>query len=60
MKKDQPLKPKQEMFSRYYTQNDVTLSNGVAAYAAAYGFELDELWHEAVIKSGKYIDREPR
>lgn len=34
---------RQELFCRYYTQNEQVCMNGTASYAAAYGFDLDSL-----------------
>lgn len=47
---------KQELFCRFYTQNEETLLNGVLSYAEAYGFDLDNLSHEVVLsQDGKEI-----
>ncbi len=40
------LVPKQELFCRYYTQNNELFGNGTLAYAEAYEFNLDELSKE--------------
>lgn len=37
------LTPKQELFCRFYTQNDFMFGNATASYAEAYGFKLDSL-----------------
>lgn len=40
------LTPQQEMFCRYYSQNDELFSNGTLAYAEAYDYRLDEMSHD--------------
>lgn len=50
---DQGLTHKQELFCRFYTQNEETLLNGVLSYAEAYGFELESLSHDAVYSEDK-------
>ena len=40
--------PKRELFCHYYTQNSETFGNGTLSYAYAYGYDLDNLSHEAV------------
>lgn len=46
-KKKAPIKkslnPKQELFCRYYTQNDALFCNATMSYAEAYEYKLDEL-----------------
>jgi len=37
------LKPKEELFCRYYTQNDELFGNATLSYAEAFGYKLDEL-----------------
>src|SRR4051812_24153928 len=34
---------KQELFCRYYTQNEETLMSGVLSYAEAYSFDLNSM-----------------
>lgn len=43
------LTPKQELFCRYYTQNNELFGNGTLAYAEAYEYKLDELSKEKPI-----------
>lgn len=47
------LTHKQELFCRFYTQNEETLLNGVLSYAEAYGFDLDSLSEEPVYAEDK-------
>jgi len=37
------LKPKEELFCRYYVQNEDTRLNGTWSYALAYGYDLEGL-----------------
>lgn len=46
---------KQELFCRYYTQNEQTLLNGTLSYAEAYGFDLDSMDREPVYDEEKKI-----
>lgn len=43
------LSPQQELFCRFYAQNNELFSNGTLSYAEAYDFRLDELSHESPI-----------
>lgn len=40
---EERIKPLQELFCRYYTQNSHTFNNATESYAAAYDIELDGL-----------------
>lgn len=40
--KEEVLTPQQELFCRYFTQNDVLMGNATLAYAEAFDFNLDE------------------
>lgn len=42
------LNPRQELFCRYYTQNDALFCNATLSYAEAYGYQLETLSHEGV------------
>jgi len=51
---DEILTPQQELFCKYYTQNEALFSNATLSYAEAYGFDLDNMSREApVIKKDK-------
>jgi hypothetical protein len=41
--KNRSLTPQQELFCRFYTQNEHLFGNATLSYAEAYGFKLDEL-----------------
>lgn len=43
------LNPRQELFCRYYTQNNHLFGNATRAYAEAYGYKLDTLSKERPI-----------
>ncbi len=50
---------KQELFCRYYTQNEETLMNGVLSYAEAYGFDLENMSHQMIYSTdGKEVLQE--
>ncbi len=57
---DEILTPQQELFCRYYTQNEALFSNATLSYAEAYDFKLDELSTERPVtkkdKKGKPIE----
>jgi hypothetical protein len=38
--------PHQELFCRYFTQNEALFGNATLSYAEAYGFNFDELSHK--------------
>lgn len=40
------LTPQQEVFCRYYTQNDELFGNATLSYAEAYGYDLDNMPHD--------------
>lgn len=40
-RKEDIIYPKEELFVRYFTQNDETFGNATQSYAAAYGVNLD-------------------
>lgn len=46
---EEVLTPQQELFCRYYAQNNELFSNGTLSYAEAYDYKLDELSTEAPV-----------
>lgn len=59
-KKDKKgIVPKRELFCRYYSQNRSLFGNGALSYAAAYGYDLDNMSKDdAVIdKTGKVVKK---
>ena len=55
-KKILTLNPKEELFCRYYTQNEALFGNATLSYAEAYGYGLDELSKTGVyVENGKLV-----
>lgn len=52
-----PTKLKQELFCRYYTQNEELFGNATHSYAEAFGYNLDGLSHDDAVYEN-YIDEE--
>ena len=48
---DDPLRPKRELFCRYYTQNKELFGEATLSYAEAFGYDLDTLSREGVYET---------
>jgi hypothetical protein len=59
-KKPAKLNPQQELFCRFYTQNEALFGNATLSYAEAYKFGLDDLLDEAPTnEDGQVVGKSP-